>query len=141
MRCQRTEKTRGSDRGRDRRDEPGRGCTRLSEQADGRRSGRAVRHSRTASRSASRFGFCQPVSSPFGPVQIAASPMNTGVISLSDDLHTDFQKGCFPLHGEADGASQRDIGRQVLAPELAGQRAPPGHGRAIVARVSRSSLA
>ena len=51
------------------------------------------------------------------------------------------QEARFPLHGEADGAAQREVGLQVLSPSLAGHRAPPGHGRAIVARVSRSSLA
>ena len=51
------------------------------------------------------------------------------------------QEASFPSHGEADGAAQRQVGLQVPAPSLAGHRAPPGHGRAIVARVSRSSLA
>ena len=44
-------------------------------------------------------------------------------------------------HGEAECASELDVGPQVLTPSLAGHRAPPGHGRAIVASVSRSSLA
>ena len=51
------------------------------------------------------------------------------------------QEACFRSHGEADGSAQRDVGLQVPAPSLAGHRAPPGHGRAIVARVSRSSFA
>ena len=44
-------------------------------------------------------------------------------------------------HGEAERAAELDVGLQVLTPSLAGHRAPPGHGRAIVASVSRSSLA
>ena len=51
------------------------------------------------------------------------------------------QQTRFGSHGEAGGATQRDVGLQVLSPRLAGHRAPPGHGRATVARVSRSSLA
>ena len=46
----------------------------------------------------------------------------------------------FPLHGEANGSTQRDVALQVLSPSLAGHRTPPGHGIAIVARVSRSSF-
>ena len=47
----------------------------------------------------------------------------------------------FLSHGEADGAAQRHVSLQVPSPSLAGHRAPPGHGRAIVARASRSSFA
>ena len=67
---------------------------------------------------------------------------NRGVVAAPFEMLDEvLQEAYFPLHGEADGAAQRDVGLQVLAPSLAGHRAPPGHGRAIVARVSRSSFA
>ena len=67
---------------------------------------------------------------------------NRGVVAAPFEMLDELlQEARFPLHGEADGAAQREVGLQVLSPSLAGHRAPPGHGRAIVARVSRSSLA
>ena len=67
---------------------------------------------------------------------------NRGVVAAPFEMLDEVvQEADFPLHGEADGAAQRDVGLHVLAPSLAGHRVPPGHGRAIVARVSRSSLA
>lgn len=67
---------------------------------------------------------------------------NRGVVAAPFEMLDEVvQEADFPLQGEADGASQRDAGLQVPAPSHTGHRAPPGHGRAIVARVSRSSLA
>ena len=67
---------------------------------------------------------------------------NRGVVAAPFEMLDEvLQEAYFPLHGEAEGAAQRDVGLQVLAPSLAGHRSPPGHGRAIVARVSRSSFA
>ena len=67
---------------------------------------------------------------------------NRGVVTTPFEMRDEvLQEAFFPLHAEARGAAQLDVGLHVLAPSLAGHRAPPGHGRAIVARVSRSSLA
>ena len=45
----------------------------------------------TASRTASHFRFCQPLSGLFGPVKIAFYTMTTGSSSVAGDLYTDSQ--------------------------------------------------
>ena len=43
----------------------------------------------SASRTASRFGSCQPLSGRFQPLQIEICPTNTGLVGPSEDLDTD----------------------------------------------------
>ena len=84
--------------------------------------------------------MCGLASARGGPLDRDLS--DRGVLTAAFEMVDEvLQEMRFRSHREADGAAQRDVGLQVLAPSLAGRRTPPGHGRATVARVSRSSLA